>query len=81
MTEHLEDLTFEEALQELEAIVAQLEEGALSLDHSLRLFERGQLLATQCSKQLEEATLRVGVKYQVRRTQERRVATFSRSTS
>ena len=28
-----------------------------------------------------EATLRVGVKYQVRRTQEARVATFTRSTS
>ena len=53
------ELTFEEALAELEAIVAQLETGELTLDASLTLFERGQKLATRCNVQLEQATLRI----------------------
>ena len=52
-------LSFEEALQALEAIVARLEEGDLSLEESLRLFERGQTLADLCNEQLESAALRV----------------------
>jgi len=54
-----ESLSFEEALQELESIVTRLEDGDLSLEESLRLFERGQVLADQCNEQLEVATLRV----------------------
>jgi exodeoxyribonuclease VII small subunit len=52
-------LSFEEALAELESIVARLEEGDLSLEESLALFERGQSLADQCNEQLEAASLRV----------------------
>jgi exodeoxyribonuclease VII small subunit len=52
-------LTFEEALAELESIVAQLETGDLTLEASLTLFERGQKLATRCNTQLEQATLRI----------------------
>ncbi len=54
-----EEMTFEQALQELETIVAQLESGDLTLEESLNLFERGQLLAKRCTNQLEKATLRV----------------------
>lgn len=54
-----EELNFEEALAELEGIVARLEAGDLTLEESLALFERGQQLAELCSKQLEDATLRV----------------------
>lgn len=54
-----EELNFEEALAELEGIVARLEAGDLTLEESLALFERGQQLAEFCSKQLEDATLRV----------------------
>lgn len=54
-----ETLSFEEALQELEAIVTRLEDGELSLEESLQLFERGQALADQCNEQLEVASLRV----------------------
>ena len=59
MTSKSEELTFEQALQELENIVAQLEAGELTLEESLDLFERGQILAKRCAGQLEEATLRV----------------------
>lgn len=54
-----EDMDFEVALAELEEIVAKLEAGDLTLEESLALFERGQLLADFCNKQLEAATLRV----------------------
>jgi len=59
MAEESEKLSFEEALTELEAIVAKLEAGELTLEESLALFERGQKLAALCNRQLDEATLRV----------------------
>lgn len=56
---NLEDLSFEQALQELEAVVTKLETEELTLEASLALFERGQQLAARCQKQLDEAHLRV----------------------
>jgi exodeoxyribonuclease VII small subunit len=56
---NIEALTFEDALAELESIVAQLETGDLTLESSLTLFERGQKLAARCNTQLEQATLRI----------------------
>jgi exodeoxyribonuclease VII small subunit len=55
----IEDLTFEQAFKELEATVAKLEGGDLSLEASLALFERGQQLSAYCSKLLEQAELKV----------------------
>ena len=46
---------FESAIGELEALVKQLEEGDLSLDTSLELFERGVKLSRYCHQRLEEA--------------------------
>jgi exodeoxyribonuclease VII small subunit len=59
MTDETLDLSFEEALQELEATVARLEAGELTLEAALALFERGQKLAAFCHRQLEQASLRV----------------------
>ena len=53
------NLSFEEALRQLEQIVGQLEEGKLPLEESLRLYEEGQALSTHCQTLLEQATLRV----------------------
>ncbi len=53
------ELTFEQALVELEEIVTKLEAGELTLEESLALFERGQQLANRCNVQLDKATLRV----------------------
>ena len=53
------ELTFEAALKELEETVAKLENGDLTLEQSLALYERGQQIATHCQTQLEQATLRV----------------------
>lgn len=52
-------LSFEAALAELEETVGRLEAGDLTLEAALALFERGQQLASHCSRQLEQATLRV----------------------
>lgn len=54
-----EQVSFEDALKELEEIVAQLEAGELTLEQSLALYERGQTLATYSQKLLEMAQLRV----------------------
>ena len=53
------DLTFESALQELEETVEKLEQGNLSLEEALLLFEKGQRLAGFCTNQLEAASIRV----------------------
>lgn len=53
------DLSFEDALTELEDIVSQLEAGELTLEVSLDLFARGQALAARCNQQLHEASLKV----------------------
>ena len=54
-----EELTFEQALGELEKTVASLENEDLTLDESLALYERGQKLARFCQEYLEQAALRV----------------------
>jgi exodeoxyribonuclease VII small subunit len=52
-------LSFEQAFTELEAAVQKLSEGGLTLDESLALFERGQLLAAHSSALLEAAELKL----------------------
>lgn len=57
----VEELTYEEALVELEQIVNSLEGEASQnpLEESMRLFERGQALVTRCGELLEAAQLKV----------------------
>jgi len=52
---------FEEHLQELEQIVARLEQGDVSLEESLKLFEKGVQLARSCQKALQEAEQKVQI--------------------
>lgn len=53
------DVNFEAALKELETLVAQMEGGNLSLDESLKAFERGIALTRQCQSALKAAELKV----------------------
>ena len=53
------DLSYEDAFDELEALVEQLESGELQLEEALSVFERGQALAARCSDLLEKAQLRL----------------------
>jgi exodeoxyribonuclease VII small subunit len=52
---------FEQAMARLEAIVAELEKGELSLDESLKIFEEGVRLSKHCLKVLEEAERKIEV--------------------
>lgn len=52
---------FEKSLEELEGIVHALEDGELSLEESLKTFERGINLTRQCQSALEDAEQRVNV--------------------
>lgn len=54
-----EDLSYEEALAELEEIVSALEAEQNQLEESIKLFERGQALAARCGELLEAAELKV----------------------
>ena len=55
----VERLSYEQAREELMGIVAQLESGASSLEHSLRLWERGEALAQRCEQWLDGARERL----------------------
>ena len=53
--------SFEEQMETLEGIVAELEKGELSLDESLSKFEDGMKLAKECNKILESAEKKITI--------------------
>ena len=55
----LAKISFEDALRELEGIVASLERGDVSLDDAIAAFERGTALKAHCQARLEEARMKV----------------------
>lgn len=55
----LNELSFEEARDELIEIVSKLETGGAPLEHSLALWERGEALSTHCQKWLDGARERI----------------------
>ena len=54
-----EELDFESALEDLEALVESMEAGEMSLEESLRAFERGVKLTRHCQSALKAAELKV----------------------
>ncbi len=57
----MQEIKFEDAMQELEVITAKLEKGDLSLDESVSNFEEGMKLAKKCNNILEEAEKKIKV--------------------
>jgi exodeoxyribonuclease VII small subunit len=53
------ELSFEQAMQELEQVVSRLERGDVALDESIALYERGALLKKRCEEKLKEAEEKV----------------------
>jgi exodeoxyribonuclease VII small subunit len=53
--------TFESSLSELERIVRKLEDGEMSLEESLKLFEDGVKLSRECQERLDQAERRIEV--------------------
>ena len=54
-----ENATFEEKMQRLEQIVRSMERGDVPLEESLKLFQEGTKLVSDCGKLLDEADLQV----------------------
>ena len=55
----INELSFEEAYSQMEAVVAKLESGEMSLEESVSLFEEGKQLAAHCQSLVDKAELRV----------------------
>jgi len=55
----VEEMSFEDALKDLEHIVARLESGNEPLDESIRLYERGSALRQRCADRLDAAQARI----------------------
>jgi len=58
-TSEIAQLTYEQALAELETIVSMLESEQRSLEEALSLFERGQALTQHCTNLLDKAELKI----------------------
>ena len=56
-----DSLTFEKALEELEALVARMEDGRLPLEESLAAYQRGAELIRFCEGRLTDAQARIAV--------------------
>lgn len=56
---NVKELSYEEALAELEQVVSALEDEQSQLEEAIKLFERGQALAERCGVLLEAAELKV----------------------
>jgi len=53
------EMSFEEAMAELETVVERLEGGDVPLEQSIALYERGEALRKHCEKRLADAELKV----------------------
>jgi exodeoxyribonuclease VII small subunit len=57
--DEIKRLSYEEAYEALEALVARMESGELPLEQTVALYERGQRLSAHCQALLEEAELTI----------------------
>ena len=55
------EFNFEEALEELERLVSSMEEGELSLEDSMKAFEKGIKLTRECQTALQKAEQKVQI--------------------
>ena len=53
------EMSFEDAMKELEQVVGQLERGDVALEQSIALYERGAALKARCEAKLKEAEEKV----------------------
>ncbi len=56
----VEEMSFEEAIAELEKIVERLERGQVPLAESIAIYERGAALKKRCEQLLRQAEMRIG---------------------
>ena len=58
-TKAIDEMTFEEALRELEVTIKKIDTGHENLDSAINAFERGTLLKLHCEKKLQEAKIKI----------------------
>ena len=54
-----ENITFEQAIEELETIINRLEEGDVPLDETIKLYEKGSELKDFCEKKIKSAEVKI----------------------
>lgn len=59
MLQEVKNLSFEEAMEELENVVRQLEMGKIKLDDAVSVYERGILLKKHCEEKLQQAKSKI----------------------
>ena len=59
MTNEIKKLSFEEAMEELETVVRQLESGKIKLDEAVAVYERGVKLKDLCEEKLKTAQSKI----------------------
>ena len=59
MSADIKDLSFEDALRELETIVEKLERGDAPLEESITIYQRGAALKGHCESKLKNAQMKV----------------------
>ncbi len=57
----MSELTFEQAVVELEGIIKKLEDGRMPLEDAVKAFERGSELKKICEKKLKDAQLKIDI--------------------
>ena len=55
----VDEMSFEDAMRELEQVVSDLERGDVALEESIKLYERGAELKKRCETKLKEAEEKV----------------------
>ena len=55
----IEKLSFEKAMEELEIIVSDLENGSIELEESIEKYQRGIQLKKHCDQKLKEANMKI----------------------
>ena len=59
MTQEINNMTFEQAMEELETVVRQLESGKIKLDEAVAVYERGVKLKNFCEEKLKSAKSKI----------------------
>lgn len=61
MTKNINEISFEEAMEELETVVRQLETGKIKLDEAVNAYERGMALKKICDNKLNAAKSKIDI--------------------
>ncbi|MBR2751469.1 MAG: exodeoxyribonuclease VII small subunit [Clostridiales bacterium] len=61
MADNVNDMSYEEAVKELESIISKLESGEASLDDSIKMYSRGMELSKFCKDKLDSIVKKISI--------------------